>query len=131
MRIEESLNVRFDDSPPPKSSPLVDDDIIESQIIENQIKDIEVKENRPLNKEIVNIKDSKDHPIEKVIGNLSERSLRSQVQNQSNFFCFVSSIEPKNIKETIKDESWTMMKMVSYPETKLDLLHKDTTNKKE
>ncbi|GJR82052.1 retrovirus-related pol polyprotein from transposon TNT 1-94 [Tanacetum coccineum] len=36
-RIEESLNVRFDESPPPKSSPLVDDDIIESQIIENQI----------------------------------------------------------------------------------------------
>ncbi|GKA74530.1 zf-CCHC domain-containing protein, partial [Tanacetum coccineum] len=65
MRIEESLNVRFDDSPPPKSSPLVDDDIIESQIIENHIEDIEVKENGPLNKEIINIKDSKDHPIEK------------------------------------------------------------------
>ncbi|GJV26516.1 zf-CCHC domain-containing protein [Tanacetum coccineum] len=30
MRIEESLNVRFDESLPPKSSPLVDDDIIES-----------------------------------------------------------------------------------------------------
>ncbi|GJX66093.1 retrovirus-related pol polyprotein from transposon TNT 1-94 [Tanacetum coccineum] len=36
MRIEESLNVRFDESPPPKSSPLVDDDIIESQIIETK-----------------------------------------------------------------------------------------------
>ncbi|GJX88336.1 retrovirus-related pol polyprotein from transposon TNT 1-94 [Tanacetum coccineum] len=75
---------------------------------ENQIEDIEVKENGPLNKEIVNIKESKDHPIEKVIGNLNERTLRSQVQNQSNFFCFVSSIEPKNIKEAIKDKSWTM-----------------------
>ncbi|GJR91809.1 zf-CCHC domain-containing protein [Tanacetum coccineum] len=59
MRIEESLNVRFDESPPSKSSPLVDDDIIESQIIENQIEDIEIKENEPLNKEIVNIKESK------------------------------------------------------------------------
>ncbi|GJX68790.1 retrovirus-related pol polyprotein from transposon TNT 1-94 [Tanacetum coccineum] len=29
MRIEESLNVRFDESSPPKSSPLIDDDIIE------------------------------------------------------------------------------------------------------
>ncbi|GJZ96279.1 retrovirus-related pol polyprotein from transposon TNT 1-94 [Tanacetum coccineum] len=105
MRIEESLNVRFDKSPPPKSSPLVDDDIIESQIIENQIEDIEEKENEPLNKEIINIKESKDHPIETVIGNLNERTLRSQVQNQSNFFCFVSSLEPKNIKEAIKDES--------------------------
>ncbi|GJU99867.1 copia protein, partial [Tanacetum coccineum] len=83
MRIEESLNVRFDESPPPKSSPLVDDDIIESQIIENQIEDIEIKENEPLNKEIVNIKESKGHPIDSVIGNLNERTLRSQVQNQN------------------------------------------------
>ncbi|GJV26966.1 retrovirus-related pol polyprotein from transposon TNT 1-94 [Tanacetum coccineum] len=99
MRIEESLNVRFDGSPPPKSSPLVDDDITKIQIIENQIEDVEVKENEPLNKEIINIKESKDHPIESVIGSLNERTLRSQVQNQSNFFCFVSSVEPKNIKE--------------------------------
>ncbi|GJW47921.1 hypothetical protein Tco_0079567 [Tanacetum coccineum] len=80
MRIEESLNVRFDESPPPKSSPLIDDDITDSQIIENQIKDIEIKENEPLNKEIVNIKESKDHPIDSVI-------------------------EPKNVKEAIQDES--------------------------
>ncbi|GKB47366.1 retrovirus-related pol polyprotein from transposon TNT 1-94 [Tanacetum coccineum] len=83
MRIEESLNVRFDESPPPKSSHLIDDDIIESQIIENQIEDIEIKKNEPLNKEIVNIKESKDHPIDSVI-------------------------EPKNVKEAIQDESWTM-----------------------
>ncbi|GKC98423.1 retrovirus-related pol polyprotein from transposon TNT 1-94 [Tanacetum coccineum] len=105
MRIEESLNVRFNESPPPKSSPLVDDDIIGSQIIENQIED---KENGPLNKEIVNIKEAKNHPLETVIGNLNKITLRSQVQNQSNFFYFVSSVEPKNIKEAIKDESWTM-----------------------
>ncbi|GKE12015.1 retrovirus-related pol polyprotein from transposon TNT 1-94 [Tanacetum coccineum] len=43
-----------------------------------------------------------------VIGNLNERTLRSQVQNQSNFFCFVSSVEPKSIKEAIKDERLTM-----------------------
>ncbi|GJX59277.1 retrovirus-related pol polyprotein from transposon TNT 1-94 [Tanacetum coccineum] len=43
MRVEESLNVRFDESPPSKSSPLVDDDIIENQIIENQIENIKIK----------------------------------------------------------------------------------------
>ncbi|GJR79052.1 hypothetical protein Tco_0149837 [Tanacetum coccineum] len=59
MKVEESLNVRFGESPPPKSSPLVDDDILESEIIENQEKDLEIKENKPLNKEIVNIKESK------------------------------------------------------------------------
>ncbi|GKB35750.1 retrovirus-related pol polyprotein from transposon TNT 1-94 [Tanacetum coccineum] len=108
MRIEESLNVKFDESPPPKSPPLEDDDVLECEIIENQEKDLEIKENEPLNKEIINIKESKDHPLETVIGNLNERTLRSQVQNQSNFFCFVSSVEPKNIKEAIQDESWTM-----------------------
>ncbi|GKC75134.1 retrovirus-related pol polyprotein from transposon TNT 1-94, partial [Tanacetum coccineum] len=108
MRVEESLNVRFDKSPPPKSSPLVDDDILEFAIIENQEKDLEIKENEPLNKEIVNIKETKDHPIDSVVGNLNERTLRSQVQNQSNFFCFVSSIKSKNVKEAIQDESWTM-----------------------
>ncbi|GJW67365.1 hypothetical protein Tco_0121789 [Tanacetum coccineum] len=106
MKVEESLNVKFDETPPPSSPPLVDDDLLEVDIIENQSKDLEVKE--PLNKQISNIKESKDHPLETVIGNLNQRTLRSQVQNQSNFFCFVSSVEPKNIKEAIQDESWTM-----------------------
>ncbi|GJW89335.1 retrovirus-related pol polyprotein from transposon TNT 1-94 [Tanacetum coccineum] len=105
MKVEESLNVKFDKTPPPNSPPLVDDDLLEVGIIENKRKDLEVKENEPLNKQISNIKESKDHPV---IGNLNQRTLRSQVQNQSNFFCFVSSVEPKNIKEAIQDESWTM-----------------------
>ncbi|GKA42694.1 retrovirus-related pol polyprotein from transposon TNT 1-94 [Tanacetum coccineum] len=108
MKVEESLNVKFDETPPPNSPPLVDDDLLEVDIIENQRKDLEVKENKPLNKQISDIKESKDHPLGTVIGNLNQRTLRSQVQNQSNFFCFVSSVEPKNIKEAIQDESWTM-----------------------
>ncbi|GJW61412.1 ty3-gypsy retrotransposon protein [Tanacetum coccineum] len=80
MKVEESLNIKFDESPPPKSPPLVDDDLLEINIIENQDKDLEVKENEPLNKEIANIKESKDHPIETVIGSLNQRTLRSQVQ---------------------------------------------------
>nr|GEU54227.1 transposon protein, putative, CACTA, En/Spm sub-class [Tanacetum cinerariifolium] len=67
MRIEESLNVKFDESPPPKSPPLVDDDVLECKIIENQEKDLEIKANEPLNKEIINIKESKDHPTETII----------------------------------------------------------------
>ncbi|GKC04196.1 retrovirus-related pol polyprotein from transposon TNT 1-94 [Tanacetum coccineum] len=108
MRVKESLNVKFDESPPPKSPPLEDDDVLECENVENQEKDLEIKENEPLNKEIINIKESKDHPLETVIGSLNERTLRSQVQCQSNFFCFVSFVEPKNIKEDIQDESWTM-----------------------
>ncbi|GJR43644.1 retrovirus-related pol polyprotein from transposon TNT 1-94 [Tanacetum coccineum] len=66
MRVEESLNVKFNESPPPKSPPL-EDDVLENENIERQEKDLEIKENEPLNKEIPNIKESKDHPLETVI----------------------------------------------------------------
>ncbi|GJW70904.1 retrovirus-related pol polyprotein from transposon TNT 1-94 [Tanacetum coccineum] len=109
-KIEESLNVTFDETPPPsKTSPLVDDDLDEEEAIkvtekknlENDIEDetFEIDE-------IVNIKESRNHPLENVIGNLNQRTLRSQAQNQSNFFCFISTIEPKNVNEALTDESW-------------------------
>ncbi|GJW25014.1 hypothetical protein Tco_0038825 [Tanacetum coccineum] len=67
MKIEESLNVTFDETPPPsKTSPLVDDDLDEEEAIkvtekkntENDIEDetLEVDE-------IVNTKESKKHPL--------------------------------------------------------------------
>ncbi|GJY92349.1 retrovirus-related pol polyprotein from transposon TNT 1-94 [Tanacetum coccineum] len=140
MMIKESLNMRFDESPPPNSSPLVDDDIIESQIIENQIKDIEIKENKPLNKEIVNIKESKDHPIDSVIEYLTKFDPKSTegvflgYSHNSKAYIILNKEtmrieeslnvrfdespppkssplvddEPKNVKEVIQDESWTM-----------------------
>ncbi|GKA56547.1 hypothetical protein Tco_0755619 [Tanacetum coccineum] len=100
MKIKESLNVTFDETPPPsKTSPLVDDDIDEEETIKvtekkNLEKDIE-DETLEID-EVVNIKESRNHPLENVIGNLNQRTLRSQAQNQSNFFCFISTIEPKN-----------------------------------
>ncbi|GJR37809.1 retrovirus-related pol polyprotein from transposon TNT 1-94 [Tanacetum coccineum] len=113
MKIKESLNVTFDEtSPPSKISPLVDDDLDEEEEIkvtekknlENDIEDetLEVDE-------IVNIKESKNHPLDIVIGNLNQRTLRSQAQNQSNFFCFISTIEPKNVNEALKDKSWIIV----------------------
>ncbi|GJX26103.1 retrovirus-related pol polyprotein from transposon TNT 1-94 [Tanacetum coccineum] len=83
-KIEESFNVTFDEiAPPSKTSPLVDDDLDEDQAIkvaekkflENNIEDetLEVDE-------IVNIKESKNHPLGNVIGNLNQRTLWSQYQ---------------------------------------------------
>ncbi|GKA96596.1 retrovirus-related pol polyprotein from transposon TNT 1-94 [Tanacetum coccineum] len=79
-KVEESLNVTFDETPPPsKTSPLVDDDLDEEESIkvtekknlENDIVDetLEVDE-------IINIKESRNHPLENVIGNLNQRTLR-------------------------------------------------------
>ncbi|GJU19538.1 retrovirus-related pol polyprotein from transposon TNT 1-94 [Tanacetum coccineum] len=57
---------------------------------------------------IVNIKESKNHPLDQVIGNLNQRTLRSQAQNHSNFFCVISTIESKYVNEVLKDESWVV-----------------------
>ncbi|GJW28435.1 retrovirus-related pol polyprotein from transposon TNT 1-94 [Tanacetum coccineum] len=78
-KIEESLNVTFDETPPPsKTLPLVHDDLDEEEAIkvtekknlENDIEDeaLEIDE-------IVNIKESRNHPLENVIGNLNQRTL--------------------------------------------------------
>ncbi|GJZ76000.1 hypothetical protein Tco_0640465 [Tanacetum coccineum] len=74
--------------------------ITEKKNLENDIVDetLEIDE-------IINIKESRNHPLENVIGNLNQRTLRSQAQNQSNFFCFISTIEPKNVNEALDDES--------------------------
>ncbi|GJZ21828.1 retrovirus-related pol polyprotein from transposon TNT 1-94 [Tanacetum coccineum] len=109
-KVEESLNVTFDETPPPsKTSPLVDDDLDEEEAIKvTEKKNLEndiVDETLEID-EIVNIKESRNHPLENVIGNLNQRTLRSQAQNQSNFFCFISIIEPKNVNEALGDESW-------------------------
>ncbi|GJW85433.1 retrovirus-related pol polyprotein from transposon TNT 1-94 [Tanacetum coccineum] len=82
IKIKESLNVTFDETPPPsKTSPLVDDDLDEDQaikvsekkVVENDIEDetLEVEE-------IVNVKEFKNHPLENVIGNLNQITLRSK-----------------------------------------------------
>nr|GEV33739.1 hypothetical protein [Tanacetum cinerariifolium] len=109
-KVEESLNVTFDETPSPtKTSPLVDVDLDEEEAIkvikmknlENDIADetLEIDET-------VNIKESRNHLLENAIGNLNQGTLRSQAQNQSNFFCFISTIEPKNVNEALGDESW-------------------------
>ncbi|GKD17829.1 retrovirus-related pol polyprotein from transposon TNT 1-94, partial [Tanacetum coccineum] len=105
-----SLNVTFDETPlPSNTSPSVDDDLYEEEAIkvtekknlENDIEDETLKIN-----EIVNIKESRNHLLENVIGDLNQRTLRSQAQNQSSFFCFISTIEPKNVNEGLTDDSW-------------------------
>ncbi|GJW19891.1 retrovirus-related pol polyprotein from transposon TNT 1-94 [Tanacetum coccineum] len=75
--------------------------VTEKKNLENDIEDetLEIGE-------IVNIKESRNHPLENVIGNLNQRTLRLQDQNQSNFFCFISTIEPNNVNKALADESW-------------------------
>nr|GEW92192.1 retrovirus-related Pol polyprotein from transposon TNT 1-94 [Tanacetum cinerariifolium] len=78
MRVEESLNVKFNESPPPETPPLEDDDVLKNKNIEKQEKDLEIKENEPVNKEIINIKESNDHPLETVIARLVAQEYNQQ-----------------------------------------------------
>ncbi|GJW10639.1 retrovirus-related pol polyprotein from transposon TNT 1-94 [Tanacetum coccineum] len=111
LKIKESLNVIFDESlPKSRTSPLVDDDMIEEHAVQNhdstQNPNYDLEEVLP---RVENIKEIRNHPIDQVIGELDERTLRSHAKDRSNFFAFVSTIEPNNIKESIKDEIWTMV----------------------
>ncbi|GJW30428.1 retrovirus-related pol polyprotein from transposon TNT 1-94 [Tanacetum coccineum] len=87
MKVKESLNVTFDETPPqPKTSPLVDDDLVKEEAIEvNKTKPLgnDLKDKSLENNEIINIKESKSYPLDNVI-------------------------EPKNVNEALKDESWVM-----------------------
>ncbi|GJS02777.1 hypothetical protein Tco_0319285 [Tanacetum coccineum] len=113
MKVEESLNVTFDESPsPPKTSPLEDDDLVKEEAIK-------VSEKKPLgndveddileNDKIVNIKESKSHPLENVIENLNQRTLRSQAQDKiiMEYFVKISKkarildLKRRNLKETV------------------------------
>nr|GEY05714.1 retrovirus-related Pol polyprotein from transposon TNT 1-94 [Tanacetum cinerariifolium] len=83
MKIKESLNVTFAETPPPsKTSPLVDDDldkeeeikVTEKKNLKNDIED----ETLEIDK-IVNVKESRKHPLENIIGNLNQRTLRNKL----------------------------------------------------
>nr|GEX36807.1 zf-CCHC domain-containing protein/UBN2 domain-containing protein [Tanacetum cinerariifolium] len=75
IKVKESFNVTFDESPPPtKLSPLVDDDVGEEEAIRKNTKIVNTnnEEDEPIEvDEIINIKDSKNHPLDQVIGNLN------------------------------------------------------------
>ncbi|GJW16739.1 hypothetical protein Tco_0024175 [Tanacetum coccineum] len=71
MKVEESLNVTFDESPPPTNlSPLVDDDVGEEEAIRKNTKIVntnnEEDESIEVDK-IINIKESKNHPLDQYV----------------------------------------------------------------
>nr|GEX43137.1 alpha/beta hydrolases superfamily protein [Tanacetum cinerariifolium] len=102
-KVEESLNVTFNETlPPSKTSPLVDDDLDEEEAIkvtENKNLKNDIEDETLEIDEIVNIKESIYHPLENVIGNLNQRTLRSQAHTFSHnniLFSFSTKCTIKN-----------------------------------
>nr|GEV00772.1 copia protein [Tanacetum cinerariifolium] len=109
---------------PNETSPLVDDDLDEEEAIrvtekknlENEIKDetLEIDE-------IVNIKESRNHPLENVIGNLNQRTLRSQAQNQRTKWVFRNKLDENGIvsrnKARLVVQGYNQQERIDYDET--------------
>ncbi|GJV96307.1 hypothetical protein Tco_1547884 [Tanacetum coccineum] len=75
MKIEESLNVTFDETPTPsRTCPLVDDDLDEDdavKVAKKKVLDNDIEDETLEVDEVVNLKESKNHPLGNVIGNLN------------------------------------------------------------
>ncbi|GJR47026.1 uncharacterized mitochondrial protein-like protein [Tanacetum coccineum] len=106
MKVEESLNVTFDESPPPtKLSPLVYDNVGEEEAIKRTTKVVnnnnEEDESIEVDK-IVNIKESKNHPLDQfemsMMGELNF-FLGLQIKQMEDIIFFNQS---KYIKEILK-----------------------------
>ncbi|GJS84984.1 retrovirus-related pol polyprotein from transposon TNT 1-94 [Tanacetum coccineum] len=81
MRIEEYLNVTFDESlPNPKSSPSVENDRINEPIVQDLNGSLLLQFNISDEGYPKSVKEAKDHPIEQVNGELNERTLRSKTK---------------------------------------------------
>ncbi|GJR66378.1 retrovirus-related pol polyprotein from transposon TNT 1-94, partial [Tanacetum coccineum] len=112
-KIEESLNVTFDETPPPsKTSPLVDDDLDEEEAIrEIEKKNLEnVVEDETLEiDEIVNIKESRNHPLENNVNEaLGDESWIVAMQEELNQFIAndVWELVPQSKNMTIIGTKW-------------------------
>ncbi|GJZ68902.1 zf-CCHC domain-containing protein [Tanacetum coccineum] len=107
MKVEESLNVTFDETPPPsKTSPLEDDDLVKEEAIDvNKTKPLgnDLEDKSLENNEIININESKSHPLDNVIANLNQRTLRSQAQDK-NFKLFQMDVKSAFLNGFINEE---------------------------
>ncbi|GKA32763.1 retrovirus-related pol polyprotein from transposon TNT 1-94 [Tanacetum coccineum] len=106
MKVKESLNVTFNESPPPTNlSPLVDDDVGEEEAIRKKTKVVNTnnEEDESIEiEEIVNIKESKNHPLDQfemsMMGELNV-FLGLQIKQMEDGIFFNQS---KYIKEMLK-----------------------------
>nr|GEW15256.1 copia protein [Tanacetum cinerariifolium] len=90
--------------------------VIEKKNLENNIVDetLEIDE-------IVSIKESRNHPLENAIGNLNQRTLRSQAQNKRTKWVFRSKLDENGIvsryKARLVAQEYNQQEGIDYDET--------------
>ncbi|GJT43520.1 retrovirus-related pol polyprotein from transposon TNT 1-94 [Tanacetum coccineum] len=113
MKVKESLNVAFDESPPPpKTSPLEDDDLVEEEAIkvsENKFFGNDVEDEVLEINEVVNIKESKKP--KNVGGALKDKSWVVATQEELNQFTAndVWELVPNPKSMTIIGNKWVFI----------------------
>ncbi|GKA02764.1 zf-CCHC domain-containing protein [Tanacetum coccineum] len=112
-KFKESLNVTFNEAlPPSKTSPLVDDDLDEEEAIrETEKKNLEnIVEDETLEiDEIVNIKESRNHPLENIIGILKRLSVSSDTLKALHIR--IMEIMPRKSSEDYKNTRYYIPKI--------------------
>ncbi|GJX34084.1 copia protein [Tanacetum coccineum] len=108
MKIKESLNVTFDETPLPfKTPPLVANDLDEVKAIrvtEKKSLEIDIEDETLEIDEVVNIKESRNHPLENLIRNLNHRTIRlvAQGYNQQEGIDYDETYAPVARLESIR-----------------------------
>nr|GEU49832.1 retrotransposon protein, putative, unclassified [Tanacetum cinerariifolium] len=112
MKVEESLNVIFNESSPPtKLSPLVHDDVGEEEAIENNTKIVNINNEKAESievDEVVNIKEYKNQPKD-VNEALGDESWVVAMQQELNQFAAndVWDLVPLPMSQTVIETQWT------------------------
>ena len=115
LTIEESMHVSFDETNPSKEDNIVcdnDDEILEGPQ-ENSSKDqpIQLEESPQQESNLNDLpkewRTHRDHPIDKVIGDISQGvSTRLNLKDACLNMAFVSQIEPSKVDEALGDDQW-------------------------
>nr|GEV81297.1 retrotransposon protein [Tanacetum cinerariifolium] len=81
----------FDKTPPlSKTSPLMNDDLDEDdavKVTKKKVLDNDIEDETLEVDEVVNIKESKNHPLGNIIGNLKQRTLRNKLDENAVVSC--------------------------------------------
>ncbi|OIV95547.1 hypothetical protein TanjilG_10935 [Lupinus angustifolius] len=114
MHVEESIHVHFDESSPNEKRNVLSNDVagaLEEAYTKDLEKDKDAQEDHEVSEDHYDLlrvwKTKKDHPLDKVIDDISMGVVtRNSLRNFCNFVAFVSQIEPKIVDEAIEDEFW-------------------------
>lgn len=96
----EDKEEKEDEVPPQQTDVPVDVPSKESNIVPEITNFDDLQTNKGLS-----IRVQKDHPLENIIGNMNEGVVTISRESIVNL-CFISKIEPKNVKEVLIDELW-------------------------